>query len=73
MLVILSLLFFLLFSAAEINDCLTILAYHVPSSSNDDVYLATVDGQSMNIRCDMTTAGGGWTVGFRFHNLLVSR
>jgi len=38
----------------------------VVSSGNDGVYTAVIDHTTMDLMCDMTTDGGGWTVSEHF-------
>jgi len=37
---------------------------NIPSPNGDDIYLIVLYGQTtpQNVRCDMSTDGGGWTV-----------
>ncbi|XP_052787276.1 microfibril-associated glycoprotein 4-like [Mya arenaria] len=46
-----------------IQDCKAIKDYNISSTSHDDIYFISLYGGdvSLNVRCDTTTAGGGWT------------
>lgn len=46
----------------EIKDCAALKQSNIASSSNDNVFVVTINRQSLNVLCDMNTDGGGWTV-----------